>query len=433
VGGWTDPSGSRVEFGALLLGYYEDGRLKYCGRVGTGFNSQSLLDIKQELDKFATGEPPFDNPPSRRQSQGVHWVQPKLVAEVEFNSWTDQGLLRQPTFRGLREDKLASEIVRETPRPVEEGRAVSTGSPRRSTKRAGSEVAGVRLTHPDRVLYPGQGITKRELADFYQQIAGWILPHVVERPVTLVRCPKGHGGNCFYQKHLTESMPDQLRGVEIEESSERHIYVVINDLPGLISLVQMSVLELHPWPARVDRLDRPDRLVFDLDPDESVAWKDVIRAAHDVRQRLEESGLRSFIRTSGGKGLHAVVPLSRRTTWEDLKKFAKSIADNLTAEFPDRYIATTSKARRKGKIFIDYLRNQRSATAVASYSTRARPGAPVATPIGWEELDARLTPDRFNVRNLGNRLAKLVADPWDGFFDLKQSIPKLRTRAGSRR
>jgi bifunctional non-homologous end joining protein LigD len=447
VGGWTEPRGSRAAFGALLLGYYDDGRLVYCGRVGTGFNSQSLTDIKQELDGLTAEDPSFENPLTDRDVRGVHWVQPQLVAEVEFTNWTDDGLLRQASFEGLREDKPAREVVREDPwrrLPAaglgQDAAATSVarkgtriGSANASTSNRGAKVAGVRLTHADRVMYPGQGITKRELAEFYEAIAERILPHVVRRPLTLVRCPKGRQRQCFYQKHLIKSMPGPLRGVEIEEKSEQRTYVVVDDLPALISLVQMSVLELHPWPSRDDRLERPDRLVFDLDPGEGVTWKAVVEAAYDVRDRLDQFGLQSFLRTSGGKGLHVVVPLAPRTRWNDLKQFAKSIADGLTADFPDRYIATASKARRRGKIFIDYLRNQRGATSVASYSTRARPGAPVATPVRWDELDARLRSDKYNVRNLQNRLTSLAADPWDTFFDVKQSISKSTVRADTAR
>jgi bifunctional non-homologous end joining protein LigD len=440
IGGWTEPSGSREALGALLVGYHDEERLVYGGRVGTGFTVQSLHDIKEELDELAVDDPPFDNPPTGRDARGVHWVQPRLIAEIQFANWTDDGLLRQASFQGLREDKPVSEVVREEAigRPASTRQARGNSSSSRTAPRShhsrqygkrvkldsrGASVASVRLTHPARVLYPRQGITKLHLAEFYEGIANWILPHLVGRPLTLVRCPKGRDGQCFYQRHLTESMPERLRGVEIDEKGERGTYVVVDDLPGLVSLVQMSVLELHPWPAREDRLERPDRLVLDLDPGENVSWQSMIQAAHGVRERLERYGLRSFLRTSGGKGLHVVAPLVRRTPWNGLKLFAKRIADGLTADFPDLFIATTSKARRRGKVFIDYLRNQRGATAIASYSTRAHPGAPIATPIRWDELTTRMKPDRYNVRNLRNRLTSLTADPWDGFFQVKQFIP----------
>lgn len=296
-----------------------------------------------------------------------------------------------------------------------------TASVRRN--KSSATVAGVRLSNPGRILYPESDITKLELANFYESIADWILPYVVNRPLSLVRCPGGRKGPCFFQKHLTDAMPEQLHGVEIEEGDATSTYVMIKDLAGLIGLVQMNVLEIHPWPAKADRLERPDRLVFDLDPGEGVEWKQVVQGARDVRDKLAELGLESFLRTSGGKGLHVVVPVDRKTNWDDFKGFAKSVADELMAEQPERYINTLSKAKRKGKIFIDYLRNGRGATAIASYSTRAREGAPVATPLDWDELSTRLKPNKFNLRNLQRRLSSLDGVPWGEFAKVRQRVP----------
>jgi bifunctional non-homologous end joining protein LigD len=250
------------------------------------------------------------------------------------------------------------------------------------------------------------------------------LPYVVDRPLTLVRCPEGHLGECFYQKHLTGTMPDAVEGINIKEKVKAEKYVMIRDLAGLVSLVQMGVLEMHPWPARKDNVEQPDYLVFDLDPGEGVTWNDIVDGAKDLRRRLEAVGLTTFLRTSGGKGLHIVVPIARRNAWDEVKAFAKSVADTMAREDPDRYIATMSKAKRRGKIYVDYLRNQRGATAIASYSTRARDGAPVATPIDWNELTSKTRPDMFNVINLPARLAKLKADPWAAFFSTKQSLTR---------
>ncbi|HUG69184.1 MAG TPA: DNA ligase D [Pirellulaceae bacterium] len=433
IGGYTKPSGSRIAFGALLLGYYDNDRLVYCGRVGTGFTEDSLQQIKSELAPRRTDSPAFDNPPTGSQRRGVTWVRPELVAEVEFAQWTDDEQLRHSVFHGLREDKPPQQIVREEPMLKTPSKHSQNSEPKRTRSKSTSsrresgdkdKVAGVRLTNPDRVLFPQQGITKLALAEFYEAIADWVLPHVVGRPLSLVRCPQGQEGDCFFQKHLTESMPDRLRGVQIDDEKKPSTYVVIDDLPGLISLVQMSVLELHPWPAREDRLDRPDQLVFDLDPGEGTNWWAVVTAAGHVRDLLRELDLQSFVRTSGGKGLHVVVPLVRRTEWNELKQFAKAVAERLSAEHSDRYIATSSKARRQGKVFIDYLRNQRGATAVACYSTRARPNASVATPLRWDELDERLKPDKYTVLNLRNRLSSLDASPWPDFHELRQSITK---------
>lgn len=437
IGGFTKPEGARVGFGALLVGYYDDGNLIYAGKVGTGFTTESLRELTAALKKHAIEESPFKNPPKGFRSRGVTWVKPELVGEIVFSEWTSDGRLRQPSFQGLREDKAAREVVREMPKVKEErGRRSEIKGSKRGGERSKEKhsmpakastadettIGGVRITHPDRVLYPESGITKREIAEYYERVAEWVLPYVVNRPLTLVRCPEGIDGECFFQKHLTGTMPDVVHGIDIKEKGKQEKYVGLNDLAGLIWLVQIGVLELHPWPAREDNVERPDFFVFDLDPGEGVAWKDVIRGAHDLRERLESVGLQTFLRTSGGKGLHVVVPIDRRTTWDDFKQFAKSVADAMTRDFPERYLATMSKAKRHGKIFVDYLRNQRGATAIACYSTRRRPGAPVATPIAWDELSGRLRPDAFNIKNLPKRLNKLKDDPWADFFTIRQSL-----------
>ncbi|MEX2168668.1 MAG: DNA ligase D [Pirellulales bacterium] len=436
IGGFTKPSGSRLGFGALLLGFYQGGYLVYCGRVGTGFTQQSLRQLKAELQQRVADKPPFANPPTGASRRGVTWVRPELVGEVAFTEWTDDGILRHPSFYGLREDKSPQHVGREKPRAVGTSPKRNNGTPggktmnkstsasrrRSGTANNDAEVAGVRISHPDRVLYAEQKLTKLDLAKYYERVADWILPHVSGRPLTLVRCPTGPEGECFYQKHLTVSLPGTVRGVAIKEKGQASEYVVIDDLPGLISLVQMGVLEIHPWPARADAVEKPDRLVFDLDPGDGVGWKEIIQGASDVRDYLQGFGLESFLRTSGGKGLHVVAPLSRRNSWEQHKEFAKGVADALVRQFPGRYVATLSKAKRRGKVFIDYLRNQRGATAIASYSTRARSGAPVATPLAWDELSARIKADTYLVRNLPKRLDSLKADPWRTFFTTRQSI-----------
>jgi bifunctional non-homologous end joining protein LigD len=282
-------------------------------------------------------------------------------------------------------------------------------------------VAGVTLTHPGRVLYPEQGITKRELAEFYEDIADWILPHVSGRPLTLVRCPEGYG-KCFYQKHIAESPPAPLRRIAIRERNSSGMYVMIDSLAGIISLVQMGVLEIHTWGSRADRLEQPDRLTFDLDPDAGLPWPRVIDAARELRRRLADLGLSGFPKTTGGKGLHVVVPLTPRGNWDEVKEFCRSVAESIARDAPDRYLATMSKAKRKGKIFIDYLRNGRGATAVAAYSTRARFGAPVSVPIRWEELASGIRPDHFTVRNLRDRLSRLRNDPWADYEAARRPI-----------
>ncbi len=447
IGGYTKPEGARVGFGALLVGYYDKDDLIYAGKVGTGFTHETLRQLTSELKKQPTEKSPFKNPPRGYKRRGVTWVKPKLVGEVQFSEWTSDGRLRQPSFQGLREDKSAEEVVREkesspnrsaangqsptpdtrhsTPkRRGKSSRSSISSDSKRSSRGANSEatIAGVRITHPERVLYPEQGITKRDLADYYEQIADWILPYVVKRPLTLVRCPEGRAAECFFQKHLTGTMPDAFHGIKIKEKQKTEEYVAIDDVAGLISLVQMGVLEIHPWPAREDNVERPDQLVFDLDPGEGTDWGDVVHGARDLRDRLESAGLTTFLRTSGGKGLHIVVPIDRRTSWDDFKQFAKSVANAMTRDDPDLYITTMSKSKRRGKIFIDYLRNQRGATAIASYSTRRRPGAPVATPIAWDELSDKTRSDMYTIENVPQRLAHLKKDPWVDFFTVRQSI-----------
>lgn len=430
VAGFTKPTGSRVGFGALLLGYYDDQKFVYAGRVGTGFNSASLKKIHAELKKRKVDENPFDDSLASSLSRGVTWVEPELVAEVGFTEWTDEGLLRHPSFQGLREDKPAKQIVREEAKPVknlENGfKRKSTNAKKSSRKLLRSSedgdfvVAGVTISNPDRVLYPEQGLTKRGLAEFYDSIADWILPYIVGRPLSLVRCPQGRKGQCFYQKHLTESMPEALRGVVVNKGEEK--YVVLDDLSGLISLVQMGVLEIHPWGSREDNLETPDTMVFDLDPGPGIEWKQVIDAARDLRKRLSSHRLNSYVRTSGGKGLHVVVPLEPKASWDEVKAFAKKIANEMQVDDPDVYVANMSKARRDKKIFVDYLRNSRGATSVASYSTRARNGAPVAMPIKWKELGKLTSADQYTVENARRRLSSLRKDPWDEFFEVRQSL-----------
>ena len=290
--------------------------------------------------------------------------------------------------------------------------------------------AGVRLTHPDRVLFPDEGITKRDLAIYYTVVADFMLPGVVGRPLSLVRCPEGSGKPCFFQKHLGDTMPAAVRGILIKEKEGDGTYIIIDDLAGLISFVQMGVLEIHPWGSREDQIDRPDRLIFDIDPAPDVTWVDVVEAARHVKERLGDLGLESFVRTTGGKGLHVVAPIARRTSWEDLKALAKAFADALVREQPERYIAQSSKAKRAGKIFIDYLRNEKGATAVASYSTRAHQGATVATPLAWDELTASLKAGQFNTRTVPERLEKMKHDPWHDFFDRRQTITRGMQSAG---
>jgi bifunctional non-homologous end joining protein LigD len=284
-------------------------------------------------------------------------------------------------------------------------------------------IAGVRLTSPDKVLYPEQGTTKRDLAEYYLAVADHILPHVARRPITLVRCPTGRQKKCFYQRHAGSGVPPELGEVEISGFEESGAYLFIKDVKGLVAMVQMGVLEMHPWGARVDRPDRAERMIFDLDPGEGLGFADVVPAAREVRAALADMGLTSFVKTTGGKGLHVVVPIERRHEWRDVKAFARKTAESLAAAAPDRFLTRISKAERRGRIFIDYLRNDPTSTAVAPYSTRARAGAPIAMPIAWDDLSLSFDPASFNINTVPGRLRERRKDPWAEIGKVKQRLP----------
>jgi bifunctional non-homologous end joining protein LigD len=410
IGGFTEPTGSRQGIGALLIGFYEDNTLRYAGKVGTGFSDSLLKKLHRMLRSLEQPEPPFVNPPKGYDAKGAHWVKPNLVAEIRFAEWTQEGILRQPSFQGLRTDKPATAIGRERAEHLVDARKddKSPGPRRKPAAAAG------RLTNPDRVLYPDIGLTKAALAEYYEAVAEWMLPHVRGRPLTLVRCPEGYQ-KCFYQKHVNQHVPSAIGRIEIEEGDGRDTYMLAESREALFGLVQMGVLEVHTWGAAKDRLERPDRLTFDLDPDPSVDWAQVIEAAQLNRTLLEELGLVSFLKTTGGKGLHIVTPIQRTLSWEEVKSFTKAVADHLVATIPQRFTSNMAKRARKGKIFIDYLRNARGATAIAAYSTRARPGAPVSMPIGWDELSEEIPSDYFTVLNVPERLKRGRRDPWEAY------------------
>jgi bifunctional non-homologous end joining protein LigD len=421
IGGFTEPSGARSGLGALLLGVYDERRnLRYAGKVGTGFTQQSLRELRARLDPLRRATPPFSNPPRGAEIKGVHWIQPKLAAAVAFTEWTEDRLLRHPSFQGLREDKPAAQITREKASHVKKSKPANS--------KTEMEIAGVRLTHPDRVLYPEQNITKRDLALYYQEVADWILPHLSGRPLTLVRCPQGRNRQCFYQRHITESLPDPIRAIRVKEGRSTASYVSVDSTPGLIALVQLGVLEIHTWGARAGRLERPDRLTFDLDPDPALPWNELKAAAEKLRDLMSELGLGAFVKTTGGKGLHVVVPIAPKLDWDGAHACAKKVAEHLAGQAPELYIATMSKAKRRGKIFIDYLRNARTASAVCAYSTRARAGAPVSVPLRWQELTADVRGERFTIGNVPQRLARLRKEPWDGYEAARAAITEARLK-----
>ena len=427
IGGFTEHSKSPGSIGALLIGHYQEGALVYSGRVGTGFDAKARKDLRHQLDPLRRRAAPFASTPAATR-RGAIWVEPRRVAEIAYSNWTRDGILRHPSFQGLRTDKPPEAIVKEKAKAV--AKASKPSNTARKKQGAGT-VAGVVLTHPDRVLYPDQGLTKHDLAEYYVAVAEAMLPHLAGRPLSLVRCPEGAGAACFYQKHPGNSAPKALRRIKIEEGSGTHEYVVADDVGALVALVQMGVLEIHPWGSREDNLERPDRIIFDFDPAPDVPWSRVVSAAGEMRARLESLGLKSFLKATGGKGLHVVAPIAPREAWPEVKAFTKAVAGVMERDAPRDYTTVMSKAERRGRIFIDYLRNDRGSTAIAPYSTRARAGAPVAAPLPWSALKASLEPGAYTVLTIPKRLKTLKADPWEEMAALRQAITaKAKTAVG---
>lgn len=420
IGGYMPSTAAKGAVGSLAVGYYKNDTLRYAGRVGTGFSEMQARALAADLRAIRRPDPPFAAVP-REAQKDMRWVEPMRVAEVEFRGWSTDRMLRQAAFKGLREDRVATEI-----RHAEQGASAmrapgppsldSGGGPARG--RQEKDLAGVRLTHPERLLWKKQGVTKQGLAEFYGAIADWILPHLVRRPLSLMRCPSGIEEPCFFAKHPWKGLDDAIRAIDTGKDEPM---LWIDDLRGLITLVQAGVVEFHPWGSSLPDIDRPDRLIFDLDPDEDVAWNAVLAGASEVRLRLKDVGLESFLKTTGGKGLHVVVPLEPDADWKVAKVFTQKIASAMAKDSPRRFVATTSKSARRGRIFVDYLRNYRGSTAVAAYSTRAREAATVSTPLSWDELSPQIKSDHFNVDNLRRRLDFLKSDPW-------RELPKLRQR-----
>ncbi len=440
VVGFTDPQGSRPHFGSLVLALVRDGALTYCGKVGTGFNDASLREIKQKLAPLELESLELENTPKGVEARGIHWVKPALLAEVSYGQITGDGHVRHPVFHGLREDKPATEAELEQPAPAETAgkRASKRASPARSKAKKAAIVelsaatvayrklaAEYPLTNRNKVLYPEQDITKGEVLEYYALVAERMLPHVANRPLTLVRCPNGWNKQCFFQKHPKEGVPAGLRSVAIRETEGKLPYSVLDDALGLFGLVQLGALEIHTWGSRADDFEHADLLVFDLDPDEGLAFAPVVKAAHRLRQVFETAKLESFVKSTGGKGLHVCIPIVPGLEWDQVKAFCGYIAEAMEQESPDKYTSNISKAARKGRIFIDYLRNGRGATFIAPYSTRARANAPVAVPLEWDELDGLKQAPSFTIRTLHERLATLRDDPFERMATLKQRLPAV--------
>ncbi|MGG1947903.1 DNA ligase D [Trinickia sp. NRRL B-1857] len=473
IGGYSEPSGSRTGFGALLLGVYDaQGKLHYAGRVGTGFDTATLRSIKHELDARETARSPFSEPPTEWSRTKVHWVRPELVAECNFAEWTSERIVRQASFISLRRDKPAQEIGREKPRKLDgigddsdaaeragaesrskaksDSNAAKTAKASKATKSAkttkmtktakpgdsdmkpdqsgapleeGDTVAGVRISHPARTIDKSIGFAKRDLVRYFEQIAPWLLPHVKDRPVALVRAPEGIDGELFFQKHanrLTIPFVTSHEGLDPGHPA----LITLDSAQALIGAAQMGTVELHTWNAVVSNIEKPDRVVFDLDPDPALGWDRMIEAALLTRELLTELGLQSWCKTSGGRGLHVVVPLARHAGWDDVKAFAQAAAQHMAATLPERFSAKMGAKNRRGRIFVDYLRNNRGSSTVAAFSPRARPSMGVSVPIAWDELSETTGGAQWTVENIHDRLDALGADPWADYAATKQRITR---------
>lgn len=410
IGGFTPPQKSRQHFGALLLGYFNKKKeLVFVGKVGTGFTDASLKSIYNKLIKNKISKCPFNTlPPAYKKSI---WVKPTLVTEVAFSKWTKDNYLLHSSFKGLRNDKSAKNIIKEkedmTEKIVPEAEKIKKP---------------IKLTNPNKILFPEDKINKIQIFEYYDAIAKWILPHIENRPLALVRCPNDFK-KCFFQKHINKSTPSSLKGIAIEENHPNEKTIYIDSYDSLMLLPQLGVLEIHPWNCHIDEVESPDMFIFDLDPSPEVHWERVVACAFDIKEQFKKLKLKSFVRTTGGKGLHVVIPITPHYNWEVIENFAQEFVKFMVAQKPKEYVAEMSKAKRKDKIFIDYFRNQRGATSIATYSLRARLHAPVSTPLEWKELTSNYTDSFYTITTLPERLKNLKKDPWATFFTIKQGLP----------
>jgi bifunctional non-homologous end joining protein LigD len=421
VGGFTKPANGTEGIGALLLGVCDNKKLIYAGRTGTGFTQVNSRKLRQQLEAMRQTAMPFADVPASA-AKGALWVRPELVAEVQFSTWTADNLVRQASFKGLREDKKATEVRREVP---DASLAQKADPPKKAPAPAPApKKLGFRVTHPDKIVDPETGLTKQALVDYYLAVAPVMLPHVTGRPLSLVRCPNGTGKKCFYQKHLGPGMPPGIDGVEIPDRKGKgtETYVTVQGEESLAGLAQMNVLEIHPWGSTNDDLEHPDRIIFDLDPDEAVSWPTLCESALEVRERLKKLGLQSFVKTTGGKGLHVVAPIRPKFDWERIKAFTHAFTLQMEQDNSKLYISKMTKAARTNKIFVDYLRNEWEATAVAPYSSRARLGMAAALPLEWAELKSSKRP-KFVLAQFDEWSDRLRKDPWKAMLSSDQAIP----------
>lgn len=414
IGGYRASDKKGRAFASLLIGEFVGDKLHYRGRVGTGFDAATLDDLGARFAKLSRKTCPFVDAP-RAICRDAHWVDPRLVAQVAFTERTKDGVLRHPAFLGLRNDKPARDV---------QAQAVTTMANSADL----DDIAGVRLSNPERVLFSEAGLTKLDLARYFLAVSTRMLPYAADRPISLVRCPNGESGSRFFQKHHKKGMPSALKSVRIvENDGEEAHYLMIDDAAGLVAIAQIGGLEIHPWSAHVEALEHPDRLIFDLDPDTSIGFAGVRDAARDVRRLLQTAGLESFALVTGGKGIHVIAPLDASQDWNTVKSFAHGVAEKLAEAEPQRFVATMSKAKRRGRIFIDWLRNERGATAVAPYSPRARPEASVATPVAWSELSRIEAANVFTIPTVLQRI-KRKTDPWADYRKIRQRISREALR-----
>jgi bifunctional non-homologous end joining protein LigD len=435
IGGFTLPSNGTHGVGALLLGYYDGKRLIYAGRTGTGFTQKTHKNVRDQLDTLRQTQGPFERLPAEAK-RGAIWVAPKLVAQVNFATWTADNLVRQASFKGLREDKPAKDVRREEPMMSPRGHSVErerTPDPAKAsakvvnakTKNEFEAVhAPVRLTHAQKILDAPSGLTKQRLADYYWAVAEHMLPHIEGRPLSLVRCPDGSGSPCFYQKHVNHMLPPGIESVDVpdKKTGKIELYITLSTAEALAGLAQMGVLEVHPWGSRNNDLEHPDRVIIDLDPDIEISWTQLAESAGEVRKKLNKLGLESFLKSTGGKGLHIVVPIKAEYDWTVVKQFAHAFVLQMEKEDPALYLTKMSKAARKGRIFLDYLRNERGATAVAVFSPRARAGAPVSLPMSWTDLKFAERP-MAHAADFEEWKGRLSRDPWKRLLHCQQGIP----------
>lgn len=435
IGGYTEGKGGRSGGpGALLIGVYDkiksEKKLRYVGKVGTGFNFKTLMELKKKFTPLELKTSPFEI--KSPKGKGLHWITPKLVAEINFSEWTSDKSLRAPVFLGLRTDKQSIEIVEEKPThltkddyaKIEKKNAKEKKIMETTTEENQSEQ--VALSHPDKILFKDEEITKKMVWDYYDKISHLILPHIKDRPLSLVRCPNGGGQKCFYQKHPGQGVvPKHFKSFKVKEKSSSNLYIAIDNKEGLKQLVQMNAFEIHTWNTHYQTLMNPDQIVMDFDPDPSVDFKAVVKACLLMKKILDQLKLKSFVKVTGGKGIHIHIPIEPIYTWDQVKAFSRALADEMVSQFPKDFIATMSKEARKGKIFVDYLRNGYGSTAVAPYALRASKKSAVALPLEWSELTKIKSSDQFTMAKALQKIKKRKADPWKQFFAIKQRIAIL--------